>query len=155
MGGLVNRIVDLSKAFVFLLILAAGCSHQPKTSEIVPAKGAFDELRSAVLREIKDQDRASKGVSLVDQLERILIEADNDRKTYDSRMRSLNANYDASEEDFRSILREFNKKRSDRQDRIFEINQQAKDLTTESEWKALIKVQEKMVQKTLETEQEM
>ena len=107
------------------------------------------------MREIRDPDRAAKGVILVDQLEQIMIDAANDRKAHVDRIRALNADYDATEEDFRVMFREFNAKRSDRQARIIDINQQAKNLTTMKEWKALVKIEEKMVQKTLEAEQEM
>jgi len=155
MNDLMNKIVHTGSACIILLILLTGCSHQPKTSDLVPAKRAFDELRTAVLREIKDPDRAARGVSLVDQLEQLMVEANDDQKAHVESILSLNANYDATEEDFRAILREFNAKRIDRQERIIDINQQAKDLTTEAEWKAIAKVQEKIVRKTLEACQEM
>jgi len=150
-----NRIVRMSWACLIFSVFVTGCSHEPKTTSLVASKGAFDELRAAVMREIRDPDRAAKGVILVDQLEQIMIDAANDRKAHVDRIRALNADYDATEEDFRVMFREFNAKRSDRQARIIDINQQAKNLTTMKEWKALVKIEEKMVQKTLEAEQEM
>ncbi len=150
-----NRIVRMSSACLLFSVLMTACSHEPKTTALVSAKDAFDELRAAVMREIKDPDRAAKGVILVDKLEQIMIEADNERQTEENRIRALNADYDAKEEDFCALAQEINAKRSDRQERIVDINQQAKNLTTASEWKALVKVQEKMIQKTLAVDQEM
>jgi len=150
-----NRIVRVSRACLVSVILMAGCSHEPKTTALLSSQSAFDELRAAVTREIRDPDRAAKGVILVDQLEQVMIEASNDRKAHVDRIRALNADYDATEEDFRAMFREFNTKRSDRQARIIDINQQAKNITTSAEWKALVKIEEKIVKQTLEAKQEM
>ena len=118
----------------------AGCSHEPKPSALVSAKGAFGELRAAVRGEIKDPHKAAEVAGLVDQLEQTMIEAVEARKGHAVRMRSLNSNYDAPEEDFKAAFREFNEKRSSRQDRILAIDQQARALTTAGEWKAISKV---------------
>jgi hypothetical protein len=88
-------------------------------------------------------------------LERLVIEANNDRKTHDDKIRSLNANYDATEEEFQAAFREFNGRQKNRQDRVLEINQRAKNLTTEEEWNALAKKHEEMLKKALEAAQEM
>jgi hypothetical protein len=137
------------------MMLLSGCSHQPKPSAVNSAKGAFDELRAAVRSEIKDPEKAAQGSDLVDQLERLTTEANNDRKAHDDRIWSLNANYDATEEEFQAAFRGFNAKQKDRRDRVLEINQRAKDLTTEKEWKALAKVHEEMLKKALEAVQAM
>ena len=151
MNNLVNKIMRTSGARLALMILLVGCSHEPKPTALVSAKGALDEFRSAVLREIKDPDKASQVAGLVDQAERVLIEANDDRKAHDARIQSLNADYDATEEDFRAAFREFNAKWNDHQDRILDLNQRAKALTTAKEWKALTKAQKEAVKKAMET----
>jgi hypothetical protein len=102
-------------------MLLSGCSHQPKPSAVESAKGLFDELRMAVGKEVKDPARSSQLVQLVGELEQAMIEARDARKTHDARLRSLNANYDATEEDFRTLFREFDEKKKERQDRILAI----------------------------------
>ncbi len=150
MNDRISKISWIVWSCILIVIFLAGCSHKPKPSALDSAKGSFDDLRAAVLREIKDPDRAAQCTGLVDQLEKIMIEANADRKTHDARLRSLNANYEATEEDFRVAFRDFNAKRRARQDRILEINQRAKIRTTDDEWKALIKAQDEMIQKALE-----
>jgi hypothetical protein len=137
------------------LLFIAGCSQKSKPSALESAEGAFDALRAAVRSEIKDPEKAAKGNDLVDQLERLVKEARNDRKAHDDKIWSMNENYDATEEEFQAAFREFNAKQKDRQDRVIEINQKAKDLTTEKEWKALAKVHEEMLKKALEAVQAM
>jgi hypothetical protein len=150
-----NKRVSIGGVCLVLLLLIAGCSQKSKPSALESAKGAFEELRTAVRSEIKDPDKAAQGTHLVDQLERLVIEANNDRKAHDDKIRSLNANYDATEEEFQAAFREFNARQKNRQDRVLEINQRAKNLTTEEEWKALVKVHEEMLKKALEAAQEM
>ena len=152
MNDPVNKIVRIGRACIVLLILFAGCSHEPKPAALVSDKGPFDELRSAFRSQIKDHDRAAQGVDLVDQLERLMTEANSDLKAHGARIRSLNANYDATEEDFRAEFHEFNSKLSEREERILEINERAKTLTTAEEWKALTKVYEEIMKKALDAE---
>jgi hypothetical protein len=146
---------SLGKMCLVLFLFIAGCSHKPKPPALESAEGAFDELRAAVRSEIKDPDKAAQGTSLVDQLESLVKEASKDRKAHDGKIWSLNANYDATEEEFQAVFRGFNVRQKDRQDRVLEINQRAKDLTTAEEWKALAKVHEEMLKKALEAAQEI
>ncbi len=154
MHDLVNKIVSIASVYLVLLLLTAGCSHKSKPPALESAEGAFDELRTAVRSEIKDPDKAAQGINLVDQLERLVIEANKDRKAHDDKIRSLNANYDATEDDFHAAFREFNLRQKNRQDRVLEINQRTKNLTTEEEWNALAKRHEEMLKKALEAAQE-
>jgi hypothetical protein len=150
-----SKMVSIVGASLVFFLFIGGCSHKPKPSAMESARGAFDDLRAAVQREIKDPDKAAQGTDLVDQLERLVIEANKDRKAHDEKIRSLNANYDATEEEFQTAFSGFNARQKDRQDRVLEINQRAKELTTEEEWKALAKVREEMLKKTLEATLEM
>ncbi len=123
-----------------ILLILAGCSHEPKPSKVDVAKGILDDIRAGVREEIKDPGRASEAVGLVDQMEQMIMEASEARKAHEARIVSLNANYDATEEDFKAVFREFNAKKNSRQDRLVGVIQQAKALTTAAEWKAIAKV---------------
>ena len=92
---------------------------------------------------------------MVDQLERLVKEANNDRKVHDDTIRSLNANYYATEDEFQAAFSAFNARQKDRQARVLDVNQRTKALTTEEEWKALAKVREDLLKKALEASQEM
>lgn len=138
---------------IFLFCLA-GCARGPKPTALEAASGALEELRSAVVREIKDSDRAAQGARLVDELQRLLAEADADLKAHDAGIRALNADYNATAEAFRAAFREFNAKRNAHLRRILDINQRGKALLTAEEWKVLGKVREEALEKLIEAGRE-
>ena len=135
MKGMWLRTISV---FIAMVLLSA-CSHQPKPTAVESAKGSFDELRVAVGETVKDPARSGELVGLVGELEQAMIEASEARKVHDARLRSLNANYDANEDDFRALFREFNAKKKERQDRILAIDERTRSLTTDVEWNALSK----------------
>jgi len=148
-----NRaLLNILRILAVLLVLT-GCSHEPKTSSFVSAKGAFDELRDAVRDEIKEPARADEVVGVVDQMEQLMIEGTEARQAHDIRLQALVRNYDASEEDFKAAFHEFNEKKSSRQDRLLLLDQRARSLTTAREWKALIKVAVRALKKSVQAEQ--
>ena len=126
----------------FVLVLAA-CSHKPKPSSLVPAEGALDDLRSAVAREIRDPDRAKRAAALVDEIEQLTSAAHADFKVHAAALRTLNANYDATQAEFSKLFRDFNAMRDARQTRALDINRRAKALVSAEEWNALSRVREK------------
>jgi hypothetical protein len=134
------RVITLA----FVLVLAA-CSHKPKPSSLVPAEGALDDLRAAVAREIKGPERAKQVAALVDELEQLTIAAHADFKAHAAALRTLNANYDATQAEFGKLFRDFNATRDARQARSVDINQRAKALVSAEEWNTLSRVREKAV----------
>ena len=128
--------IFMMRALPAFLVLA-GCTLEPRPSVLTSTKDAFDELRAAVREEVGNPVKANEVEVLVDQLEQIMIEANEARKAHIERMGSLNANYDATEEEFRAAFADFNAKQRSRQDRILAIDQRARELTTDREWKAL------------------
>jgi hypothetical protein len=129
-------------ALAFVLVLSA-CSHKPKPSSLVPAEGALDDLRAAVVREIKDPERAKQAVGLVDELEQLTIVAHADFKAHASALRTLNANYDATEAEFGRLFRDFIVKRDARQAHSLDLNRRAKALLSGAEWNALSRVRDR------------
>ena len=135
---------------VIALLSAAACSHEPKPSALVAAESAFDRLRAAVAREVKDPVRAKQAGALVDEMQQIVVAAHADLKAHDALLRALNADYDAAEADFQAAFRDFDAGRDRRQDRTFELNRRAKALVTENEWHALARVQEQALRDAVE-----
>jgi hypothetical protein len=150
-----NRAWFIALRILAVLLVLTGCSHEPKSSSLVSVKGAFDDLRDAVREEIKEPARADEVAGVVDQMEQLMIEATETRKAHDVRLQALIRNYDASEEDFKAAFREFNEKKSNRQDRILLLGQRARSLTTAREWKALIKVAVRALKESVQAEQGM
>jgi len=103
------------------------------------AKEALDELRATVREKIDDPTKAAKLTGLVDQIEQLTVEANQELKAHDTNMWALIENYDSTQEDFKAAFREFNTKKIGREERILAIDQGAKAITTEAEWKDLAK----------------
>jgi hypothetical protein len=139
------------KVLACLVLLAlAACSHEPKPSALTTADEAFDRLRAAVAREVKDPARAKQASALVDEMQQLVVVAHADLKAHDARLRALNDNYDAPEADFQAAFRDFNAGRDSRQDRTLELNRRAKALVTEDEWNALARAQEQALRDAIE-----
>ena len=130
------------KYLACLVLALVACSHEPKPSALVTAEAAFDRLRAAVAREVRDPARAKQASALVDEMQQIVVAAHADLKAHDARLRALNDDYDAAEADFQTAFRDFNAGRDRRQDRTLELNRRAKALVTEDEWNALARAQE-------------
>lgn len=129
-------------ALAFVLALAA-CSHKPKPSSLVAAEGALDDLRTAAAREIKDPDRAKRVDALVDELEQLTSAAHAEFKAHAAALRTLNANYDVTETEFRKFFGDFNARRDARQGHALDLNRRAKALVSAEEWNAVSRVREK------------
>ncbi len=114
------------------------------------ARSTLQELRAAVTREVKDPARAAQGTKLVDELTGILAEAGTDIRAHDARLRTLNANYDATQAQFQAAFRDFNARRDARQRRVLDLNQRGKALLTAEEWDALGKVREEALERLLQ-----
>ena len=124
-------------ALAVVLICVAGCARDPKPTALEIASGALQKLRSAVVREVRDPERAKQGARLIDEIGRLLAEVDADVNAHNDAIRTLNADYDATEAAFRAAFRQFNAKRNERQQRVLDINQRAKALLTAEEWERL------------------
>jgi major membrane immunogen (membrane-anchored lipoprotein) len=135
-------------------LLVAACSHGPKET-LKPAEGVLEELRAAVAREVKDPDRAKRAAALVDEMEQLTIRANADYKDHEARLRALNANYDATPEDFRALFRDFNDRRDKRQAQTLDLNRRAKALLTMQEWQELAKLREEAAQRAVDAGSEI
>ena len=155
MATYLKRRDCIAFACMVLLIFLIGCSHKPKPSALETAKGVFAELRKGVREEIKDPARATEAEGLVDQFEQLVIEGNAARAAHESALRSLTANYDATEADFKALFREFNEKKAGRQEQIIAILQRARAITTADEWDALAKVRSHALEKSVLAEQGM
>lgn len=138
-------------AFAFTI---AGCARGPEPTALEIASGALQKLRSAVVREVGDPARAKQGAGLIDEIERLLSEVDADVKAHNDAMRTLNADYDATEAAFRAAFRQFNAKRNERQQRLLDINQRAKALLTAEEWEHLGAVSAEALERAIQAARE-
>jgi hypothetical protein len=150
-----NRALLNALRILGVLLVLAGCSHQPKPTALESATEAFDDLRIVVREEIKDPARAAGVAGIVDQLELLMKEATEARKAHDVRLRALIRDYDAPEEDFRSAFREFNEKKVGRQDRLLAMDQRVRSLTSAKEWNTIAKAGVRAFEAAVRAEQGM
>jgi uncharacterized lipoprotein YajG len=139
---------------LFSLLLVAACSHEPKEA-LKPAEGVLDELRAAVTREVKDPNRAKQAAALVDEMEQLTIRANADYRDHEAKLRALNANYDATPDEFRALFGDFNARRDKRQAQALELNRRGKALLTLQEWQELAKLREEALRKAVDAGSEI
>jgi hypothetical protein len=117
------------------LILA--CASQPRPTAAETAQATLSDLRGAVLVDIKDHARAQEVSALVDRLAEEDRNARDAVAAYRGRLLALNANYDATEDEFNKLFADFNNDRLTCQHRIAGLWTRMASLTTDAEWDAL------------------
>ena len=120
-----------------LVSLLAACARGPApTPEQVEHK-PLEELRVAAAATIKDPARAKDMANLVDRLEREIDESIVANRSHLKGLEALDANYDATEGDFRKLFADFNSNRAGRQGRVLALRDQMIAATTDEEWREL------------------
>ena len=142
-----NHVLPAVAAIVFVVCLLLACAtKQPKSTPAQTVQARLTELQSALHADVADPTRAQEAAGLVDQLAQQDREAREAAAAHLKRTLALDANYDATEEDFRKLFTETNEERVQRQNRIVELWTQMAALTTESEWADLKRAREAAVQ---------
>jgi hypothetical protein len=127
--------VAVFSAAIACVVLA--CASEAKLTAAESAQAALVKLSDAVLTDVRDQGRAQEMLAVVELLRKEDREARSAVAAYRSRLQMLNANYDATEGEFRRLFAEFNSERLMRQDRIVGLWITIARLTTDREWEAL------------------
>ena len=141
--GMVSAVAGFLTLAACLMMSCA--SKHPKPTPEQEMQTALTELRGALLADVADPARAQQAAGLVDQLARQDREAREAAAAQLQRVLALDANYDATEEDFRKLFAETDSERMQRQNRIVELWTQMAALTTDAEWNALKKQREAAV----------
>ena len=126
--------------------LMAACAREPTPAPEDAVRRSMDELRAAALTTINDPARAKDVAGLVDQLERHFDEALKADRTHLERLWALDADYDASEADFRKLFADFNAGSVRRRDQFVELRNTLIAATTEAEWNELAKVRVRVLE---------
>ena len=132
-----------SKVMIFGFCLAAavgwiGCATAPAPSSVESAQQAVDKLRVQVRSSVHDTNRAAQVIGCLNQLESLMLEARADRQAHENELRKLNANYDATVDEFAAAFASFNAKKSQRQSRVLDIHQRLRSQLDDAEWKDLV-----------------
>jgi len=118
-----------------LALLICSCSHQPVTEEQTRQQ-MLEEMR-AYLEKIQDLDRREPLLALALTMKQDLTELSRTVDSFGAKTQRLNANYDATKEDFQELFDQLNTSRKKLQQDILTSHYKMKELTTEEEWEDL------------------
>lgn len=137
-----KQIIVLSVAGL-VLATALGCASRSKALD--PAElqsrtaAAQAEFRALIATEITDPTRAATFAALADQRDELMARHSESVQRYADAMRNLSADFDASREDFETLVQDYGQERRAFQEEFVALMDQMKATTTEKEWKKLAK----------------
>lgn len=120
----------------FLLVSCGG--SEPLSREDQQAE-AFLDLRSAVMATVSDDQRRGEVLAIVDLLEKDITDLRALLVQRRTELRELNADYDASQEDFLRFTREMEDRIQNSKRLALERRQELLDALTAEEWDSLAK----------------
>ena len=143
------RFFKFVKVFVVLglILLMNGCAHQ-QGSEEQSRQQMLEEMR-AYLEKIPDPDRRESLLSLARSMKQDLSELRRAADAFGAQVKSLNANYDATKEDFHKLFTQFNASRKSLQQKILTSHFKMKEITAAEEWKDLADLEEEALSKII------
>jgi type IV pilus biogenesis protein CpaD/CtpE len=103
-ASLLRQSIASSVLLLVMATILGGCSSAPKDSPVEIQSQSFDALRDTAKDLISDPDQANEVTELITQLEGVILQTQNDRSRHRARIKALNANYDATEEEFTALL---------------------------------------------------
>ena len=121
-----------------LLLLMTGlfaCAGNDKV-EATP-ENMTELLRQEILATVDDVDRANQAAELAEQLKQVFVGAHEQSKKDVDTYRSLNANFDSTDEDFKKYFDGINARGKERQEEVVTIHEKLKSLLTAEEWQLL------------------
>ena len=133
-------------------LLVAGCAGK-KASPEEKSIDAFDALRAEVQKVVTDPARVSKTLELVNELEGEYDAIDRSDRL--ARFEELNRNYDATREDFATLLDQIMDEKEAHHERVKQTYLKMIDTLTPQEWDQLAKSQSKAMDAALATLQKI
>ena len=115
-----------------------GCSGSPETAEDIE-KQAFDDMRAEVREIIDDPRREESVVALVDRLQEEYSTLRETAATRRKALRTLNADYDATREQFVEFLDKYNAELERSHKAFRDSYRELVEATTADEWSELAK----------------
>lgn len=133
-----KRLVALS----CVLFLIAACGGTPPTTAELENQ-AFEDLREEVRQTIEDSNRQAAVVAVIDQLHDEFTSLRRLAEERRARIRELNADYDATREQFAAMVNEFNAQREAKHKRFQNVQDSLRSSVTPEEWADLEKTNTK------------
>ena len=118
--------------------LSIACSGSPESPEDIE-KRAFDDMRAEVRAVIEDPQREEQVVTLVDKMQQEYVELKQTAEARRQALRTLNADYDATREQFDEFLDRYNAELESSHRSYRESHRALVAATKAEEWAALAK----------------
>lgn len=148
------RLAALLPVLVFTF-LVSGCSGKDAVAPVVISKEAFDDFREAITDTIEDPERQKTVLLLVDDYESDYATFLGAVDTQRTELRRLNADYDASREQFQSYFDKYNADIRSARKEATKSRTAFIESTTAEEWDALGKADSKTMKKLVSSIQSL
>ncbi len=125
------------RRIIWLLLITSLVACAGKDKEEATPKNMTEQLRQEILNTVADKDRANKAAALAESLRYIFVDAHEQLKKDIETYRSLDANFDSTDADFKAYFDSMNERGKERQDRVLAIHEAMKSLLTAKEWQQL------------------
>jgi hypothetical protein len=137
----IRRRTLAAKVVAMTMVLGCATGSEPIDPEAVQARIADSraEFRALAESTIEDSGRAGQFVSLLDERDALITTHARAVQQYAETMKSLNTEYDATRDDFEKVILAYNSERRLAQSKFVDIMSRMKAVTTEKEWKRLVK----------------
>lgn len=136
-----SKYAPIVPVIVLAIVLGCASGSKPVDPAAVQAKveASEAEFRDLANDTIEDRDRAATFIRLLDERDALIADHAGAVRRYAETMKALNADYDASRDDFERVARQYNSDRRLSQSRFVDLMSRMKAATTDKEWKKLSK----------------
>ena len=146
-----HSFIALILSLMLMMLGVAGCSSGAKDAPIEIQSQSFDGLRDTANELIADPEQAAEITGLITQLENVVLQTQNDRKNHRQKIKALNANYDATEDEFSALLASISDEQDARREVVVDIRRKLAAAVSAEEWDKLIKALDKTQDESFST----
>jgi len=124
--------------FIAVLMLIFSCSNQNLATKEDSGHKVIIELQELVHDEIKDPERQTKILQIIDSLENESQKFFKFYQKHDNKITQLNSTYETSRRDLEKVNDEFNKKYDTYLKMLIQKRTEMRQLTNREEWKKIM-----------------
>jgi hypothetical protein len=122
-------------------LLVSGCAHEHE--KVAPNALETVDMKALVHKEVSDPVRAGKILALLEQIDADFNKRIKANRETQQEVLRLNTDYNATPEQFKTIMERAGESRDEERARILEAYVKVKEITTPQEWEAISKVEMK------------
>ena len=129
--------ICLTALIAVLLLSLAGCGGKNTESAYGPGNEWVDDMRARIQDKIDDPQKVTDLLVVVDEIEKSMIDLDQDVKDYYTALTKLDKNYNSTREEFQAAIDDFNAKRRQHRDKMIGVMFEMKRIAGREDWKKL------------------